>query len=398
MSVGRNIAYGLKGLVSGRAATAERVGALLRLVRLEGYANRAPATLSGGQRQRVALARALAREPRVLLLDEPMAALDRSLREETQAELRALQRRLATTFVVVTHDPAEAMTLADRIGVMDRGRLVQVGRPADLYRRPATRFAAGLLGDVNLIPGVLGAAGSGPHRGIGSAFGPLRARAPVAPQAEGTAVVLAVRPEHLVLGDQGLPGTLTEETFLGDRIRRVVRLADGTCSGRRRRRGRGAMAWAIPSRSASPPTPRRSSRRDMTRAHASARPRPGASAPSGVALARRLLPRAVRDHPEDQPVGAGHRDAALPAGPRLAGRAGGLVGLPSRAQRRELRHARDRCALSRRGFEFDGLCGGRHRDPRPGRDAAGLRDRLQLRQRASRCWWRWSWCRSGRAS
>ncbi|WP_375457264.1 ABC transporter ATP-binding protein [uncultured Methylobacterium sp.] len=228
MSVAKNVAYGLKGLGLGRAATAGRVEALLRLVCLDGFGSRAPATLSGGQRQRVALARALAREPRVLLLDEPMAALDRSLREETQSELRALQRRLSATFVVVTHDPAEAMTLADRIGVMDRGRLVQVGPPAELYRRPASRFVAGLLGDVNLIPGTLGADEPGPHRSVETALGPLRAAAPDAARAPGAAMVVAVRPESLVLGDAGLPGTLAEETFLGDRIRRIVRLADGT--------------------------------------------------------------------------------------------------------------------------------------------------------------------------
>ena len=229
MSVGRNVAYGLKGLAAGRAAIAERVAALLRLVRLDGYADRAPATLSGGQRQRVALARALAREPRVLLLDEPMAALDRSLREETQGELRALQRRLATTFVVVTHDPTEAMALADRVGVMDRGRLVQVGRPADLYRRPATRFVAGLLGDVNLIPGSLGADGPGPYRSVETAIGRLHAPAPDAALAQGAAVLVALRPESLIVGGEGAPGTLAEETFLGDRVRRLVRLADGTC-------------------------------------------------------------------------------------------------------------------------------------------------------------------------
>ncbi|MCX4197104.1 ABC transporter ATP-binding protein, partial [Methylobacterium organophilum] len=132
MSVAGNIGYGLKGL--GRAAQAERVSELLKLVRLDGFGERRPETLSGGQRQRVALARALAREPKLLLLDEPLGALDRGLREETQGELRAVQRRLGTAFVVVTHDPEEAMMLADRIGVMEAGRLIQVGPPADLYR------------------------------------------------------------------------------------------------------------------------------------------------------------------------------------------------------------------------------------------------------------------------
>lgn len=131
MSVAQNLAYGLQGLGLSRSAIAERVKGLVRLVKLEGFEGRRPDKLSGGQRQRVALARALAREPRLLLLDEPLGALDRALRNETQGELRALQRRLGTGFVVVTHDPEEAMALADRIGVMDRGRLVQVGRRAN---------------------------------------------------------------------------------------------------------------------------------------------------------------------------------------------------------------------------------------------------------------------------
>lgn len=231
MSVAGNLAYGLKGLGLGKGAIAERVAGLLRLVRLEGLGERRPETLSGGQRQRVALARALAREPRVLLLDEPLGALDRSLREETQAELRALQRRLGAGFVVVTHDPEEAMALADRIGVMEGGRLVQIGPAADLYERPASRFVAALLGDVNLVAGRLGPAGPGPLRAVGTAFGSVQARAPEADLAEGAEVVVALRPERIVLRDasgEGLPGVLTEATFLGERIRRLVRLSDGT--------------------------------------------------------------------------------------------------------------------------------------------------------------------------
>ncbi|UMY17352.1 ABC transporter ATP-binding protein [Methylobacterium organophilum] len=229
LSVAGNIAYGLKG--RGRAAIAARVAELLRLVRLEGFAERRPDSLSGGQRQRVALARALAREPKLLLLDEPLGALDRGLREETQAELRALQKRLGTGFVVVTHDPAEALALSDRIGVMDRGRLVQVGPPRDLYERPATRFVAGLLGDVNLIEGRLGPAENG-RRVVDTALGRLLC-GPSGEGAQGEAVVVAIRPERIrigaALGDEtALTGILEEATYLGDRLRRTIRMEDGS--------------------------------------------------------------------------------------------------------------------------------------------------------------------------
>ncbi len=225
MSVAGNIGYGLKGL--GRAAAANRVADLLRLVRLDGFGDRRPDTLSGGQRQRVALARALAREPKLLLLDEPLGALDRGLREETQGELRAVQRRLGTAFIVVTHDPEEAMMLADRIGVMEGGRLIQVGPPAELYRRPASRFVAGLLGDVNLIPGRLGAGGPGGAREVETAYGAVRGVA-AGTLETGAAVVVAVRPEDLVLGTEGLPVVIADSVFLGDRLRRTLRLPDGT--------------------------------------------------------------------------------------------------------------------------------------------------------------------------
>ncbi|MGU3402615.1 ABC transporter ATP-binding protein [Methylobacterium brachiatum] len=224
MSVAGNVGYGLKGL--GRAAASARVTELLRLVQLDGFGDRRPDTLSGGQRQRVALARALAREPKLLLLDEPLGALDRGLREETQAELRAVQRRLGTAFVVVTHDPEEAMMLADRIGVMEGGRLAQVGTPADLYRRPASRFVAGLLGDVNLIAGRLGSAEDGDTRAVQTAHGIVRGSA--TGLSEGTAVVVAVRPDNIVLGIEGLPVTIADTVFLGDRLRRTLRLPDGT--------------------------------------------------------------------------------------------------------------------------------------------------------------------------
>ncbi|GLS59461.1 ABC transporter ATP-binding protein [Methylobacterium haplocladii] len=231
MSVAQNLAYGLQGLGHSRSAIAERVQGLLRLVKLEGFGARRPDKLSGGQRQRVALARALAREPQLLLLDEPLGALDRALREETQGELRALQRRLGTGFVVVTHDPEEAMALADRIGVIDRGRLVQVGPARDLYERPASRFVAGLLGDVNLIAGFLESA-VGAMRSVRTELGPIRAVASEALSGAelGDPVVVAVRPERMRFGagDNALAGTLVDAAYLGDRMRRQVRMADGT--------------------------------------------------------------------------------------------------------------------------------------------------------------------------
>ena len=238
MSVAANIAYGLKN----RPDAKTRVAELLRLVRLDGFGDRRPGTLSGGQRQRVALARAIAREPGLLLLDEPLGALDRGLREETQGELRGLQRRLGTSFVVVTHDPEEAMMLADRIGVMERGSLVQVGKPTDLYCRPASRYVAGLLGDVNLIPGRLGPAG-GNVRGVVTVHGTLTALANGPQLEEGAEVVIAVRPESLILGEEGFAATVEDETFLGDRIRRVLRLPDGTAL-----RASGPPGTELPSR------------------------------------------------------------------------------------------------------------------------------------------------------
>jgi putrescine transport system ATP-binding protein len=153
LNVQDNIAFGLKRAGMARADIADRVADMVALVRLEGMEKRKPDQLSGGQRQRVALARSLARRPQVLLLDEPLAALDKKLRESTQLELMELQRRLGMTFIIVTHDQEEAMTMATRIGVMDAGRLEQVAPPRDLYEAPATRWVAGFVGDINLFEG-----------------------------------------------------------------------------------------------------------------------------------------------------------------------------------------------------------------------------------------------------
>ena len=155
MTVEQNVAFGLKQEGLGRAEIDTRVAAMLDIVKLGDYARRKPHQLSGGQRQRVALARALVKKPKLLLLDEPLGALDKKLREQTQFELVNIQEQLGVTFVIVTHDQEEAMTLATRIGVMNQGRIVQVGTPREIYEYPGTRFVADFIGNVNLFEGRL---------------------------------------------------------------------------------------------------------------------------------------------------------------------------------------------------------------------------------------------------
>src|SRR5580692_13057480 len=161
LTVRDNIGFGLKRAGMPRSQIDARVAEMVALVKLEGLETRKPDQLSGGQKQRVALARSLARRPQVLLLDEPLAALDKKLRESTQAELLALQRRLGMTFIIVTHDQEEAMTMADRIGVMDQGRLEQVARPRELYEAPNSRWIAEFVGDVNMFEGQISAGEAG---------------------------------------------------------------------------------------------------------------------------------------------------------------------------------------------------------------------------------------------
>lgn len=163
MSVGQNVAYGLKVRGQGRAERDREALNALRLVRLDGLADRRPSQLSGGQRQRVALARALVLHPKVLLLDEPLGALDLKLREEMQVELKSLQRRLGLTFVFVTHDQGEALSMADRVAVFDRGKVAQLGTPEDVHDRPRTRFVAGFVGAANVLEPEQAAALGGPR-------------------------------------------------------------------------------------------------------------------------------------------------------------------------------------------------------------------------------------------
>jgi putrescine transport system ATP-binding protein len=227
LTVEGNIAFGLRQENASRAEIADRVSEMLALTRLQGFGGRRIDQLSGGQRQRVALARSLVKRPRVLLLDEPLAALDKKLRAETQFELMELQRKLGTTFVIVTHDQEEAMTVADRIAVMDRGRLMQVAAPADIYERPRSRWVADFIGEVTLIEGRMADAGN-----FATALGQLRV-GDIGTVKAGDPAWLALRPEKIGMsaerpaGDlNAVPGTVAEIGYRGDRSIYKVRLAD----------------------------------------------------------------------------------------------------------------------------------------------------------------------------
>ena len=203
MTVGDNVAYGLVIRKVPKPDRERRVAEAMRMVRLEGYEKRKPGQLSGGQRQRVALARALVNRPRVLLLDEPLGALDLKLREEMQIELKRIQQQVGITFIYVTHDQEEALTMSDRIAVFNRGRIEQVGAPAEVYEHPATRFVAGFVGTSNLLSGDV-------------------ARAVVG--REGT---FTVRPEKIHLGSpEDVPGT--DDVTATGRIRDVVYIGSET--------------------------------------------------------------------------------------------------------------------------------------------------------------------------
>ena len=230
LSVEGNIAFGLRQENLSKEEIAARVAEILTLVKLDGFGPRRPDQLSGGQRQRVALARSLVKRPRVLLLDEPLAALDKKLRAETQFELMELQRKLGTTFIVVTHDQEEAMILAHRIGVMDHGRLVQVAPPAEIYERPNSRWVADFIGDVNLLEGRMSDAGVIENTPAG------RLRVADAAGAKfGDTVSVALRPEKIHLApaasagapDNNATGTVWDIGYLGDMSIYKVKLDNG---------------------------------------------------------------------------------------------------------------------------------------------------------------------------
>lgn len=231
LTVARNVAYGLEVRGVGRAEAARRVAEALRLVRLEGLGDRRPNQLSGGQQQRVALARALVIRPRLLLLDEPLSNLDARLRDEMREEVRRLHGETGLTMVYVTHDQKEALALANRLAVMDRGRVVQVGTPEEVYRRPASRFVARFLGDSNFLPGKVREE-SGGRCLVDTAVGTLEAAAPAGGAAPGMAVVCSVRPQSLAVarGGEGnrIPATVEAVAFLGDLVQVRLGAAGGT--------------------------------------------------------------------------------------------------------------------------------------------------------------------------
>jgi putrescine transport system ATP-binding protein len=210
MTVAANVGYGLKHEKNlSRADRDARVAEMLDLVQLTEFGKRKPHQISGGQKQRVALARALAREPKLLLLDEPLAALDKKLREHTQFELMSIQERTGVTFIVVTHDQEEAMTLSDRIAVMDKGQVKQVGNPTEIYEFPASKFVAGFIGSVNSFAATVLARESGTLRlGVPGLGGEVIARdVPVA--TPGQKVTLAIRPEKMALSRERPDGPNT---------------------------------------------------------------------------------------------------------------------------------------------------------------------------------------------
>jgi putrescine transport system ATP-binding protein len=232
LTVAGNVAFGLKQDGLPKDEIAARIAEMLALMRLEGLEGRKPHQLSGGQRQRVALARALVKHPRVLLLDEPLAALDKKLRGETQFELMRLKDRLGLTFVIVTHDQEEAMTVANRIGVMNHGRLIQVATPSEIYEQPNSRWVADFIGDVNLIEGRVVAADANGTTIASDSVGTVRATASKA--RPGDRVAVALRPEKIGIGREAPPaganqvrGEVWEIGYLGDFSVYKVKLDSG---------------------------------------------------------------------------------------------------------------------------------------------------------------------------
>ena len=222
MSVAKNVAYGLKRDGVARSEINDRVAEILQMVELQDFGKRKPSQLSGGQRQRVALARSLVKRPKVLLLDEPLAALDKRLREQTQFELMNIQDKLGITFIVVTHDQEEAMTLSTRIAVMDEGRFVQVGEPADIYENPASRFIANFIGSANLLDvNIVSKQGNNIQLQHNTSSQRFAVVSEISDESADN-ITLALRPEKILIDkepltqcDNQLTGTVREIAYLG---------------------------------------------------------------------------------------------------------------------------------------------------------------------------------------
>jgi spermidine/putrescine ABC transporter ATP-binding subunit len=267
LTVEENIGFPLKQRGVAKAERSRLVGEALELVHLPGYGGRYPRQLSGGQQQRVALARAIVFKPRLLLMDEPLGALDKQLRENLQLEMRRLHADLGITFIYVTHDQEEALTMSDRIAVMNDGKVAQIGRPEDLYDRPTSRFVAGFIGESNFLPAIV--RGMEDDVVVAECKGVLiRAICPARP-ASGETVTLTTRPERLRFADGPLTNsatnsaaaqnrmsvTVTEAVFAGERCRYLLQAADGTpmvlkepssAAIRRRSVGeRAEIAWSV---------------------------------------------------------------------------------------------------------------------------------------------------------
>lgn len=250
MTVRQNIAFGVQMLRRPKAEVARTVDEMLALVHMTEYADRRPDLLSGGQRQRVALARALAPRPKLLLLDEPLSALDLKLRQKMRLELKALQRETGITFVFVTHDQEEALAMSDRVAVLSRGRVQQVGTPEDIYERPQSRFVADFIGESNLIEGRVTETGKSGTTVDLDGLGPVRLTCPEA-LVVGQQVTLSVRPERVGLsadgGDGKLgPATVFDRTYLGNAVEYHLRKGERTLSVRAPRGGLRGLLDFVP--------------------------------------------------------------------------------------------------------------------------------------------------------
>jgi spermidine/putrescine transport system ATP-binding protein len=236
LTVNENLAFGLECRKVSRVEIKERVADILNLVRLSGLGDRRPDQLSGGQQQRVALARSIVLQPEVLLLDEPLASLDRKLREDMQLELKQIQERVAITFLYVTHDQKEAISMSDRIAVMNEGKIVQLGTPTDIYERPRARFVADFMGASNIFSGrVVGGDGEGVHAQTENGLGVIVRRPEALGIPDSEHVSICIRPEAIkvypqdasVQGDNKFKGKIKERVYQGDFTELVISLVQG---------------------------------------------------------------------------------------------------------------------------------------------------------------------------